>query len=463
MTTEVDAVTRDGLAPAPTSETPAETGRGNHSLVRVLLYTGLTNAVLPLTSLATAPILARELGAHGRGEMAAVIAPMFVLIALASMSLPEAGAYAVAKLRERPRRVLRHAGQLTLAYGVVAVVLVWLVAPTFLRNAPHLVPLLRAVVLLLPVAMWLLLVRGVLVGMREHGVVAVERVVTPVLRLTTFVTLLLTGSLTVTTAVWAHMLCSLAGGVFLAVALLRRRVVDSGVPPTVHLTRHLGFYGLRGWGAVVGNLVVWRLDQVVLVALVTPQQLGYYVVAVSFAEISGMVVNSLRNVLFTESAHRDDRELIARAGRLMVVLVTCAAAVGVLLAEPVMMLLFGADFSPSVRLAQILVLASIPFCVDQVIAAGIYAEGHPGKRSISQVTSAVVTIGLLILLTPSMDVMGAAVATTAAYCVACVISLVSYRRITGLPIRRMLVLERDDVHWVREKLGRVAAKVGRGR
>jgi len=449
------------LRSAP-EETPAvDAPPAKQSLVRVLLYTGLTNAVLPLTSLATAPILARELGAHGRGEMASVVAPVFVLIALASMSLPEAGAYAVAKLRENPRRVLRSAGRLTLTYGVVAAVLVWVVAPEFLRNAPHLVPLLRAVVLLLPVCMWQLLVRGVLVGMREYGVVAVERVLTPVLRLVTFVVLLLSGTLTVTSAVWAHMLCSTAGGMFLAVALLRRRVVDSGVPPQAHLTRHLASYGLRGWGAVVGNLVVWRLDQVVMVALVTPAQLGYYVVAASFAEISGMVVNSVRNVLFTESAHRDDRELIARAGRLMVVMVAGAAAVGVLLAEPVMMLLFGADFGPSVRLAQVLVLASIPFCVDQVIAAGIYAEGHPGKRSISQVTSAAVTVGLLLLLAPRMGAMGAAVATLSAYCVACLISLVTYRRITGLPVRRMLVLERADVHWVREKVGKVKAKLGR--
>lgn len=453
-------MTEQQLRPAP-DDAADGTAPKRPSLVRVLLYTGLTNAVLPLTSLATAPILARELGAHGRGEMASVVAPMFVLIALASMSLPEAGAYAVAKMREQPRRVLRTAGRLTLAYGVVAAVLVWLVAPTFLRNAPHLVPLLRAVVILLPVSMWLLLVRGVLVGMREHGVVAVERVLTPVLRLVTFVALLLTGTLTVTTAVWAHMLCSAAGGAFLAVALLRRRVADTGVTPAAHLGRHLASYGLRGWGAVVGNLVVWRLDQVVMVALVTPEQLGYYVVAVSFAEISGMVVNSVRNVLFTESAHRDDRELIARAGRLMVVMVVAAAAVGVLLAEPVMMLLFGADFGPSVRLAQVLVLASIPFCVDQVIAAGIYAEGHPGKRSISQITSAAVTVGLLLLLAPRMGAMGAAVATLSAYCVACLISLATYRRITGLPVRRMLVLERADVHWVREKAGRVTAKLGR--
>jgi len=345
----------------------------------------------------------------------------------------------------------------------VAVLLVWFVAPLFLRNAPHLVPLLRAVVLLLPVSMWLLLVRGVLVGMREFGVVAVERVMVPVLRLATFVALFVTGSLTVVTAVWAHMLCSLAGGLFLALALLRRKVSDSVELPDPHLGRRVASYGLRGWGAVLGNLVVWRLDQVVLVALVTPRQLGYYVVAVSFAEISGMVVNSLRNVLFTESAHRDDRELILRAARLMVVLVTGAAVVGVVLAEPVMMLLFGSGFEPSVRLAQVLVLASIPFCVDQMVAAGIYAEGHPGKRSISQITSALVTVILLVVLAPRQGVMGAAVATSVAYCVGCVMTLVFYRRITGLPIRRMLLVERSDLDWLRLQLGRVGAKLRRGR
>ena len=195
--------------------------------------------------------------------------------------------------------------------------------------------------------------------------------------------------------------------------------------------------------------------------LVSPTQLGYYVVAVSLAEISMMAVNALRAIVFTESVHAGGAELVARGARVILVLVTGVAVVGSLVAGPFIHLMFGADFAPSVDLARVLLVASIPFCVDQIVTAGIYAEGRPGLRSIGQLIGAAVAVGGLLLLAPLMGAMGAAVASLAAYTVTCTITLLQYRHLTGMPVRRMLALERDDVVAMRAVGAKVVAKVRR--
>lgn len=432
-------------------------------MAKVAIWTALSNLTLPLTSLATAPILARELGATGRGEMASVVAPIFILMLLANMGLPEAVAYHVVKLRQSPHRVLAHAARLSVVYGLVTAVGVWVAAPYFLHQSPQMVPLLRAVVVLLPLMMVLQVMRGVIIGLRAYKAGAFERVLTPVLRLGSFVVLLLLDRLTVTSAVWAQMVCTVVGGSYLGLAILRHRHLppEGGEPSYRRLTREIGVYGLRGWGGMLGNLVTWRLDQVVLVTVVAPREVGYYVVAVSFAEISGIVVNPVRNVLFAEAAHRDSPELIARSTRVMTLLVALSAGVGCLLAEPVVRLLFGADFLPAVALGQVLLVASIPFCLAQTIAAGLYAEGHPGMLSIAQVTGAVLTIGGLLVLAPHMGAMGAALASLVAYSVTCLMLVLQYRHVSGQPVRTFVLVERADLAWLGESVGRIVRKLER--
>src|SRR3954470_6637786 len=102
---------------------------GSPGLSRLAFYTELFNLALPLTSLLSGPILARTLGPVQRGEMAAAISPVFVLMFIANMGLPEAATYAIARLRQDPREVFKRVGRLSVAYGIVAATMLWFVAP----------------------------------------------------------------------------------------------------------------------------------------------------------------------------------------------------------------------------------------------------------------------------------------------------------------------------------------------
>lgn len=74
----------------------------------------IRNLVVPLSALATAPILAYSLGVEERGELAAATVPLFLFISLASVGLPEATTYLVARGRVHARDVTRFAVILSL-------------------------------------------------------------------------------------------------------------------------------------------------------------------------------------------------------------------------------------------------------------------------------------------------------------------------------------------------------------
>lgn len=452
------------------AEVSADDADGTRPVVRAAALTAVSNLVLPLTSLATAPILARSLGATGRGEMAAVIAPLFVLQAVANLGLIEATAYGIARLKQSSRVVLLHVSRLSLVYGVVASIGLWVLAPVLLRNAPGVVPLLRGLVWLLPLLMITALLRSAAVGIRAYGASAAERVSTPVLRLVSLVVLAVTGTLTVHSAAIVQVVTMSLGGLVLASTVLRRRRPESQPGPGPDqeqepvaerpgLTRELAWFGLKGWGGTLGSLVNWRLDQVILVALVSPAQLGFYVVAVSLSEISLTMVNAIRNVLFVESAHRDSTELIARAARSILLLVVPAALIGAVAAHPFIHLLFGSEFGPSVRLAQVLLVATIPYAVEQALSAGLMAAGHPGMRSFGQIVAAVVTVAGLVVLAPLLGAMGAALTTLLAYSVNLAISAVQFHRVSGLAYRRLLVPNRRDLDWLADKGGAIRRRL----
>lgn len=434
----------------------------NTPMVRLAAFTAASNLVLPLTSLATAPILARELGAQGRGEMAAVVSPLFILMFVANVGLPEATVYVTAKLKERPASVWAASWRLSLVYGVIAAAGLWVAAPHILRNADQVVPLMRGVVVLLPLMMLTIVLRSLVVGMREYAIAAAERVLTPILRLGSFVALLLSGHLTVTTATVAQVLTTASGSILLGTVAWRRRgrmeTTDSPHPRLMH---KVATFGLLSWGGTFGNLINWRLDQAVLVVLVSPRQLGYYVVAVGFSELSSSAVAAVRNLVFTESAHRESFALVSRAGRVVIVLVSISAVVGFVLAGPVVRLLFGGEFEPSVSLARVLLVAAIPFCADQVVASGVVAAGFPGRRSVGQVISAGLTVLGLVLLAPTFGAMGAAVTSLVAYSTNFAISVFQFHRISKIPVLRILSADQDDVRWFGGQMRRLVKRAER--
>jgi O-antigen/teichoic acid export membrane protein len=160
-----------------------------------------TSVLVPVVGVATAPILAHGLGVAGRGTAAAALAPNVLLAGAATLGLPDALTYFLAKTPGRTRAALRVTCLLSVLIGAAAFVVVAVFASPLSGGVQGLDGL---IVLATAFAVPLLLVnllRGAAIGRHMWTAVAAERVTNSFLRLIALALLLVLDRLTVLNAV----------------------------------------------------------------------------------------------------------------------------------------------------------------------------------------------------------------------------------------------------------------------
>lgn len=409
-----------------------------------MVSTVAANLAVPASALVTGPILARALEPKGRGDVAAVIAPISLAGYLFTLGLPQAFTYFVASGRYSTRDLTRLALLLGLLSGVLAVVALELATPYLLASKPHLIPLAQGINLLLVLVLIFSAVRGIIQGTGDFRPVNQERWVSVASRFVVVVVLALLGLLTVSNVAWISQLVLVAGGLMLFVGLrsLNRR---SSLEVTEPEVRPILTYGGRVWIGSLSALLIVRLDQVLMIPLTDARQLGLYAVAIGTAEVPTAAFAAVRDVMFSRSAKTDGAERLAQSARSVVVLFIPVAVVFLPVAPVLVTLLFGRDFSDAALMTQILWVASLPVGLAGLYGAGILAGGRPGFFSGVQVAIAALNIVLILLFVPVLGGVGASLVSLLSYIVFAVVAAAVFSRLSGIRIRSLVVPDRADV------------------
>jgi O-antigen/teichoic acid export membrane protein len=419
----------------------------------------ISNLAIPASAVLTGPILARSLGPAGRGALAAVLNPIALSTFVLNLGVPQALTYVVAKgrsttaLANRLGVVLGALIGLACAGGLIAL------TPILLQKYPHQQTLFIVLSLLLPLQMSVGMLRYVAQARGRYELMTRERWFSVISRLVLIAGAALAGTLTVAAAAWfTHGTAVLATLLLLPILWARESdKADEREPPSA-VTRFVMRYGLTTWVGTVGGVLVMRLDQVLLTPLAGPKELGYYAVAVSVAEVPLLGLLAVRDVIFSASTDRDDPHLVARATRATVLLAVPLCLLGILLAPVLLPPVFGAGFGPSVRMTQVLFLATIPNGISMVLSAGLLASGRPALASRAALVAAGVTVVALFALVPALGAIGAAYASLIAYVVLAVMVSMSLSWVTKLKPREFLVPRRADLVDIVTRLrGRLSA------
>jgi O-antigen/teichoic acid export membrane protein len=223
-------------------------------------------------------------------------------------------------------------------------------------------------------------------------------------------------------------------GALVAGALLARslRPVPIKVPG---LVRSLLSFGLKTQTASVAGITTLRLDQLLLSVLVSPADLGLYVVATGAASLAGPFFNAaaiivmprLNNLSSPERAIRTIWRELGRSLLLCVPVVAFAFAAMPLILK----VLFGPAFASSLVTARILIVASLFQGMNAIVGNSMRAIGRPGAPAIAEVIGMIVTAGLLIALLPAFGALGAAIASFVSYAVVTAMYIVLLSRNIG--------------------------------
>jgi O-antigen/teichoic acid export membrane protein len=225
-------------------------------------------------------------------------------------------------------------------------------------------------------------------------------------------------------------------------------------------------YGAQGQIANLAQLFNYRLDQFLVAAFVSRAGVGQYAVAVGLAESVWWLSSSVALVLMprlTEMSREEANETVPVACR-MTLLASVLASVALVAVSPLAIdVLFGDEFSPAQWPLVLLMPGIVAASATRVLGSYLFSQGRIIYNTYSTFIALGLTIALDPLLIPSLEVEGAAIASSIAYTASLVATMYWYGRVSGGSVSEALVFRAGDFHRIKEAAAGVWSRLFRTR
>ena len=369
----------------------------------------LLQAAAVLINFFTGVVTARVLGAEGRGIYAAATVWALLLGSAATAGIADA---VVVQIRQRPEisRAITACGLLAaVLIATVTSVLAALCMPLLLgRMAGQALDLARASLVLAHLGAVTVIVRQAYAGQGRYLAANLTAFIPTALHGCVLLAFLAAGRLSVATAI-----ASVAAGSALALAILlppllrdlRGSLADLGVA-----WRNLRRFARRAVFADLFSMCAGWTDRLILIHLVTPVQLGLYVVAANLAQRITLFTPKTNLLLSAMSAEEPDQavQLHNLAMRMTIAGYVPVLAVLLCLDRFLMTTIYGADFAAAVLVFRILIIDRVLGRLATVSSQLFLALGRPALNSSIRGAELVVMVGVMWLLAPRLGAQGAA-------------------------------------------------------
>jgi O-antigen/teichoic acid export membrane protein len=411
----------------------------------------------------TGVILARGLGAHGRGVYGLINETALLLPALVGLAIAESSVYLAGQRRFGLETLLSNALSWILGFAVLCGALI----ATILFTGLSLLGMTPSELAIAMAGAILVMVSGttsvfLLAQGRVQALTSVS-VLEPLLRLLGVVGALAAVGLTVTGAISAWLAAILVTAV-VCVLLLSRRI---RIRPGINLAafRQQLSFGVRGHMGWIFQALNHRLDVFLVSYFLGASAVGHYSVGFNLAEMSWWVPLSLGVVLFPKASAMDaetNAQMSAVVCRRTLV-VTLGAILGlVAVAQPLVHVLYGGEFRDSLVPLYILAPSGIFYTIHKVLGTSLSGQGVPQASLFGGLASLPFLIGLNLVMIPRFGIEGAAIVSDITYGVNALVMLGLFLRITRLPVKEVLFPNRSDLLAFRSKLEAIRARVRTG-
>ena len=384
--------------------------------------------------LAVSLALARLLGPDGRGQYAVAILLPGMLYALATFGLPSSTTFYSGRGRS-----LRSLRRVTLT--MVAAASVWLIAlalvalplleGNLLSTAPD--SLLRLMLIAIPFQFGASLMGCILFGrqrVRGYNLVMVLQAGALFVLVILLVGVLRLG---VYGAVFAFL--ATTAGASVAVFLELRRAVAADEPGREPVRyRELLTYGMKLYPSVITSFFNFRADVFLLSwLLASDSQIGFYVVAVSLAEMTFYVPDSVSAIFFPRVAAttRQDADASAAQVSRITLLITMAVALAIVPAALVVFHTILPDYTASIPALIVLLPGVVSLSVSKVLAGYLTGLGKPVPVGVAATIAVLANVAVNILVIPVWGIVGASAASLLSYSLNAVILVLFASRASG--------------------------------
>lgn len=208
-------------------------------------------------------------------------------------------------------------------------------------------------------------------------------------------------------------------------------------------------FGIKSYLGNIAQFLNYRLDMFLVAYFLNPIFVGFYSVAVGFAEKLWMVPGSISTILFPRVSSVETKianNLTPRLTRLTFWTILIISFILVFIAQPFIKILYGVAYLPAVTPFILLLPGIVSMSVCQLLSADLNGRGKPQFSTFASLISLSINIPLNLILIPKWGINGAAIASTIAYLVSTVVIVNIFAKISGNSIRRILIIRKDDIN-----------------
>jgi len=371
-----------------------------------------------MLSAATSIVIARCLGRERIGEYGAVYAYLMLYTWLGTFGLESILAREASQRRSEAASIFLTGTLVASSFSVTGIALAFLLAPSFGYggNLRMLVLIAAMDVLLIPAVSLV----GIIfqVNMRQWYAVGLG-LLRQVLWLLA-IGLLAFGKVTTFWIILARTVVGLVAAAITLLACWRKALLPGPWVFSGEEARKLVRYGFPIAFSVIAVGLFQRIDQVMLHKISGDRVLGPYVVAVMLTEQFGVFPVALMSSLFpvlSRTVGLADlfQHYLEISYRFLMAVAFFVCAVITPVTVPLIQLIYGKEFLSSAALINVLIWSEAPLFLAVVITNALVAKNLQRYLILSTVVSAVVNIGLNLLLIPKWGALGAAWATLISY------------------------------------------------
>jgi len=424
--------------------------------IRDVFYTFSTEVLAVVGNFLTGVVLARSLTPAERGVMVLVMTLPWTVVSFVSLGLPQANIYLIGRNKRDAKKVLGNALVLSVVLGLVSVLVLDaakdLLFRTVLKDLPseYWLPLM----ILVPILLVDVMALSILCARQRFDLFNLRRMVLPISMLVGFVIGLILSKGGLGAGVGVYVVVTVLMTV-LGLALTWREV-----PLTLGFDRRLTGetlrFGLKSYlHDLVGGLN-YRVDVYLLALFLAPDQVAFYAVAASLAEVAWYIPNSVGTVLFPRLSHapvEENHQITAKVCRNTFAL-TSLVVVGLLALSWVFVpWVYGSAYRATIPPLLVLLPGVLSMVIYKVLARSFTSRNLQQVPILAASAALVLNVGLDWLLIQRWGVAGAAVASTVGYTAAGGVLLAFFLRESQLDWREVLLPRWDELvghlRWAR--------------
>jgi len=415
--------------------------------------------------LASTILVARLLGAEGKGVLAIVAAIPSLGLGVASFGLGPALGFMAGKDHYPARELVTAAVVWSLVLGAAVGAIVWVFRDALLGSILRgLTTLdLAVVVISLPTYYIFAFLGALFIGHGRAVAFAGIQAAYATLNLVAVIAaiLLVPGS---STAVVVSLSIASALSAILSLVVYRTRFSLSPAR-VVAITKAATPYAAKAYAGQASSMFFLRADVFFLNYYAGPSAVGVYSVATNLAEKLWLLSSPVASAVYSSitGAEREDAtRLTTLTSRALLVLNGLAAVALFGLAFLLVPFIYGAQFTDAIWYLGILLPGVVIYAVCQPYSQFFVGQlGRPGVTSVLSTVMMVLSAVLYITLIPVMGPAGAALGSTLSYSSALLGYMWLMPRAAGVTIRQMLVPTREDFTLYKSVIASVVRRIRR--